>query len=1349
MAVGRISGPLLKSNLLRDGVNLAFETDLLFLDVINGRVGIKTTTPSNDLTINGTTRTTNLIVDTQTTIATFTVSGNTIASSNSTINLTPSGVNATVYQGILSVGNLTLGTNTIQTTGTNTDLNITTTGTGKVIVNSNLLVNGNLHATGNITADGNITIGNATTDTINFVADIASNIIPDITNTYNLGSNPSASGNAWATSYIKDIQTTNVTSSTITVNGINLVLPQGNTIYVSTTGSDSNAGVHENNPVASIKYALSLASAGTVVFIYAGTYTEIFPITVPAGVTVRGSGLRSVSIQPTVGTIDKDAFLLNGESTIEDLTVTGYRYNGTNNTGYAFRFASNMLVTTRSPYIRNVTILTRGSTTTLSDPYGFDSNDAGKGVFFDGSVVNASSMQASCLFHSVTFITPNQESVTATNGVRFEFINCFSYFADKGIYAYSGTTGFAGVGQTKLSIANRSGSWSVGNTISYYDTDGTTLLASGTIASISGNFININGKSTGFQTITDRLPKAVYTNGNAVLSTTQKKYGTASLSLDGTADFLVVASQPDFAFGTAAFCLEAWVYNTVNPSANQIIFDFRTTTPQWAPTLYLQQTTNTVRFVSNGNVLLESATAISLNTWTHIALTKTGVSTRIFINGVQSGSTYNDANTYIQGPVTIGARYDGSFGFNGYIDDIRISKGVPRYTTTFTPPTVALSGDLSTVLLLHLDGTNGSTTILDDGVTLQDLRSSAGGTASIISFADYSQFGAEIRSIGSANVYGNYGTYADGIGVTIYLTSQNYAFVGSGRDTSDITPAENEFSETDLYEIVKLNGAKVFYTSVNEEGDFRVGDKFYIDQKSGNVLFNNQNLNITSTTGVTFTDGTHTTTITSQAINTGNIQISGNTIQSLTGDVNVTAASGAINLQNNTYVTGNLTVTGDTSIQGNTTIGDASTDTITFVAGINSNLTPSTTTTYDLGTSSLRWNNAYITNLDITGMTLSSNTISTTTTNTDLTLTANGTGRIYVPSNNVLIDNNLTVNGTTTIKGTNITGTITQTGNVTQTGTYTQTGNFTSSGNTSVTGNTTITGYLQLPQITVNGNTISTTTTNTDLILTPNGTGNVVVEGITINTNIISSNTTNADITLTPNGTGSVVISSTQSLIVPVGTTLQRPASPSNGMLRYNTTTARYEARSGSYWVKLGGVEDISGNTRILPESTPGANDNKLYFYANNNLTAYIDSTQLFAQQLNTNNLNINNNTISSINANSNINFTTTGTGSVVFGNLSINNNTITNTSSGAVTHFAETGTGYVKIDGSNGVVLPTGSNTQRPGYAVTGMTRYNSEVQNIEVYDGLNWINAGGTATGVTTASATDIGFIIALILG
>ena len=55
MAVGRISGPLLKANLLRNGVDLAFETDLLYLDVNNSRIGIKTTTPQYELDVNGTT----------------------------------------------------------------------------------------------------------------------------------------------------------------------------------------------------------------------------------------------------------------------------------------------------------------------------------------------------------------------------------------------------------------------------------------------------------------------------------------------------------------------------------------------------------------------------------------------------------------------------------------------------------------------------------------------------------------------------------------------------------------------------------------------------------------------------------------------------------------------------------------------------------------------------------------------------------------------------------------------------------------------------------------------------------------------------------------------------------------------------------------------------------------------------------------------------------------------------------------------------------------------------------------------------------------------------------------------
>lgn len=1360
MAVGRISGPLLKANLLRDGVNLAFETDLLYLDVVNGRIGIKTVSPSHDLHVVGTTRTTNLEVTNQADIATFTVLGDVISSTSPTITLQPNGINPVVYQGTIVTGLLQLSTNVIETTGIDTDLVIQTTGTGKVNVNADMLVTGNLHTTGNITADGDITIGDQNTDNIIFNADVASNIRPNTNNFYDLGSdpgdlagsNPLATGQAWQTTYSHDLITSNIYADQIFVNGIDLRLPQGKIYYVAVNGNDSNAGVHENNPLASVKYALSLATSGDAVFIYPGTYTEVFPLTIPVGVTVRGSGIRAVTIQPTIGTIDKDAFLLNGETTIEDLNITGFRFNGTNNTGYGFRFANNFLVTTKSPYIRNVSVITKGSVTSVSDPYGFDSNDAGKGALADGSVANSSSKEASMLFHSVTFITPNQETVSATNGVRIEWLNSFTYFADKGLYAYSSSTGFAGVGNTRLRIDIKTGTWSVGNTLTYYDTDGTTVLGTGTIASIDGNYVNLTGKQVGFETITDRATKTTFANGGAKLSTSIKKFGTASLALDGIGDFVVVPSQPDFNFGGDSFCLEAWIYNTINPSANQILFDFRTTTPSWAPTFYLQSSTNTLRFVSNGGVLVESVESIPLNTWTHVALACNGTSTRIFINGTQSGPTYTDNNTYIQGPLTLGARFDGTTAFYGYIDDVRISKGVPRYTSNFTVPASALTGDNSTVLLLHFNGPNNSTIFLDDGVTLQDLRITNGGptigTASLINFADYSDFGAEVRSIGSANIYGNYGAYGDGDGIIVYLVSQNFAYVGSGKlSTND----PNDTIATN--EVVELNRAKIYYTSVDNEGNFKVGDSFYVNQKTGEILFNNQSLSITAPEGVVFTDGIHTTTILPTNIDTGNIRISGNTIESLTGDVNVTAASGAINLKNNTYITGNLDVTGDITLGGNIQIGDQSTDTIDFVGNIQSDLVPATNAFYNLGSllPELRWKNIYLNRAEVDGLVIDSNTISTTISNDDLILIANGIGRIYIPESDVQIDQNLTVtqdltvtSGTTYLKNVGITGTITQTGDIEQTG------NFTTSGNTQVTGNITGTGYLQLPVITISGNTVQTTVADTNLVLTANGTGNVVFEGLKVQDNNIQSTVLNSNIVLTPQGTGSVVVNSNQSLIVPVGTTAQRPASPSNGMVRYNTDTSRYEARANGYWIKLGGIEDVSGNTRILAEATPGENNNILYFYSNNNLMATIDSTKLFAERVHTNNLDIYDNIITTLLPDSDINLTTAGTGGVKIGNLRIRNNTITNVSSGAITEFVQSGVGYVKLAGTNGVVIPSGdSQNDRPAFKEAGMMRFNTELQLVEIWTGTVWTSVAGTAAGINASEATDIGIQMVLTLG
>ena len=238
MAVGRISGPLLKNNLLRNGVNLAFETNLLYLDVVNSRIGINTATPSNDLQVNGTTRTTNLTSTDTSNLASFTISSNTISSSSGTINLLPAGGNPVVYQATLSAGSINIGSNTISTSGSNTSLNISPSGTGTTIFNSNVTVNGNVHATGNITADGNIQLGNAPTDTISFTGEVDSNILPSANSTYNLGS-PSL---AWANLYANNLAVTTLTTANIVATDVktaNLDI-SGNTISAFTANTDVN-----------------------------------------------------------------------------------------------------------------------------------------------------------------------------------------------------------------------------------------------------------------------------------------------------------------------------------------------------------------------------------------------------------------------------------------------------------------------------------------------------------------------------------------------------------------------------------------------------------------------------------------------------------------------------------------------------------------------------------------------------------------------------------------------------------------------------------------------------------------------------------------------------------------------------------------------------------------------------------------------------------------------------------------------------------------------------------------------------------------------------------------------------
>lgn len=245
MAVGRISGPLLKDNLLRNGVNLAFESSLLYLDVQNKRIGVNTANPQYELDVSGTARTTDLTVSTQATLATFTVSGNTISSSASNVYFDVTGGNNVIYQGSAIVGNeLAMHDNVLATLTPATDLNITTSGAGQVVVNSNLQVNGNIHATGNITAGGNIVIGDGVgTDTVDFNGEIASNIIPSQNNQYNLGSALLRWNNIYSDSVnVNSINVTNFTATdfqtaNIEITGDTITGLSGGNINFTTTGT--------------------------------------------------------------------------------------------------------------------------------------------------------------------------------------------------------------------------------------------------------------------------------------------------------------------------------------------------------------------------------------------------------------------------------------------------------------------------------------------------------------------------------------------------------------------------------------------------------------------------------------------------------------------------------------------------------------------------------------------------------------------------------------------------------------------------------------------------------------------------------------------------------------------------------------------------------------------------------------------------------------------------------------------------------------------------------------------------------------------------------------------------------
>ena len=439
--LGRISGGVLKDNLLRQGVDLNFKNTnssiaLLHLDVNNSKIGINTESPTDVLTIPTTLASSNLI-STYNNIANFTIDPSQIVALGGDGNINFNAAN-NIFATAIATDNLKIDFNTISTTTTDTNIELRPNGNGTVNIQSNWNVTGNLHATGNIETTGDFTFGNDDEDNVSFAADVASDIIPDQTYTSDLGS----VSKQWLNMYSTLLNGEAVALDEVIVGSgdSSLARRQGNMFYVSTLGSDTNVGDHQHGAFRTLKHALAQndgsSSGPTSIHIFPGVYEEEFPLTVPSHVNIKGEDIRNTIIRPTVATQSNNAFLLEDDVVIEDLTIKDFF-----SPGHAFSFTAGGLVNTRSPYIRNVTVITKGSVTSASDPRGFAQGDAGKGALIDGAVLDSASLEASMLFHSVTFITPGVDCITMTNGVRVEWLNSFTYFANRGLYATQGSSG--------------------------------------------------------------------------------------------------------------------------------------------------------------------------------------------------------------------------------------------------------------------------------------------------------------------------------------------------------------------------------------------------------------------------------------------------------------------------------------------------------------------------------------------------------------------------------------------------------------------------------------------------------------------------------------------------------------------------------------------------------------------------------------------------------------------------------------------------------------------------------------------------------------------------------------------
>tara|TARA_B100001248_G_scaffold262089_1_gene256020 strand:- start:702 stop:3185 length:2484 start_codon:yes stop_codon:yes gene_type:complete len=174
-----------------------------------------------------------------------------------------------------------------------------------------------------------------------------------------------------------------------------------------------------------------------------------------------------------------------------------------------------------------------------------------------------------------------------------------------------------------------------------------------------------------------------------------------SVHFDGTGDYLASDNNDIGNFGTGDFTLEGWFW-VPDRSALYTVVDGRptslTSATGWSVAI---STAGTLYVYTGGFHITGTAGAVTPRHWHHWALSRESGAMKLFLNGVQQGSTNSTARDFTANLFRVGASGTGGELFKGNQADVRVVKGTAVYTSNFTPPTAPLSAITNTTFLLH------------------------------------------------------------------------------------------------------------------------------------------------------------------------------------------------------------------------------------------------------------------------------------------------------------------------------------------------------------------------------------------------------------------------------------------------------------------------------------------------------------------------------------------------------------------------------------------------------------------------------------------------------------------------